>query len=393
MTRRRGPVRTRRSLPLLLVLVVAGCSGPLLANPPAPRPLPPATPTPGPTLPDPQPINFPRDDGPHHRLTEWWYVTGHLRTASGGHDGFEFVVFRGERGQLPVAWASHVALTDEDAGRFTYAQRSVLGPQVDRSPRGSDGAPLGFDFVLPGSTGSPSSPGTAAWEMAGAGDDLRLAVALAPQEAEGAALPGGLAWSLALHAEKPPVLHRGGWIDFGPAGGSYYYSRTRLAVGGTLDLGAGPAPVTGLAWFDHQWGDFIAIGGGWDWFAISLDDGSDLTLSLVRDPEGATALAYGTLVDANGTATTLDATAFRVTTTGSWTSPHSGARYPAGWIIDVPSRDLRVTLIPTVADQELDARATTGVVYWEGSQRVTAVRHGQPLGGQAYVELTGYAGR
>jgi len=31
------------------------------------------------------------------------------------------------------------------------------------------------------------------------------------------------------------------------------------------------------------------------------------------------------------------------------------------------------------------------VVYWEGSQRVAATRSGRPLGGEAYVELTGYA--
>ena len=50
-----------------------------------------------------------------------------------------------------------------------------------------------------------------------------------------------------------------------------------------------------------------------------------------------------------------------------------------------------MTLEPSVAQQELDTRATTGVVYWEGSQRVAATRAGKALGGEAYVELTGYA--
>ena len=50
-----------------------------------------------------------------------------------------------------------------------------------------------------------------------------------------------------------------------------------------------------------------------------------------------------------------------------------------------------IRLHPTVAAQELDTRATTGVVYWEGSQVVRATRAGKPLGGQGYVELTGYA--
>ena len=54
--------------------------------------------------------------------------------------------------------------------------------------------------------------------------------------------------------------------------------------------------VDGEAWFDHQWGDFISVGGGgWDWFAVNLADGTDLTLSLVRDADGTYPLVYGTL--------------------------------------------------------------------------------------------------
>jgi predicted secreted hydrolase len=52
-----------------------------------------------------------------------------------------------------------------------------------------------------------------------------------------------------------------------------------------------------------------------------------------------------------------------------------------------------VNLAPTVADQELDTRPTTGVTYWEGSQHVSAERAGSPVNGDAYVELTGYAGQ
>jgi predicted secreted hydrolase len=38
-------------------------------------------------------------------------------------------------------------------------------------------------------------------------------------------------------------------------------------------------------------------------------------------------------------------------------------------------------------DQELDARASTGTIYWEGA--VTAKSSGNPLG-LGYLELTGY---
>ena len=41
-------------------------------------------------------------------------------------------------------------------------------------------------------------------------------------------------------------------------------------------------------------------GGGWDWFAVNLADGTDLTLSLVRDADGGYPLVYGTLVRPDG---------------------------------------------------------------------------------------------
>jgi predicted secreted hydrolase len=160
---------------------------------------------------------------------------------------------------------------------------------------------------------------------------------------------------------------------------------------GSITLGESTLEVTGDAWFDHQWGDFISVGaGGWDWFAINLDDGTDLTLSLVRAADGSYPLVYGTLVDAAGAARHLGAADFTVTPTASWTSPATGAEYPAGWTVAIPGEELEIRLSPTVPQQELDTRATTGVVYWEGSQRVTATRAGAPLGGQGYVELTGY---
>jgi predicted secreted hydrolase len=164
-----------------------------------------------------------------------------------------------------------------------------------------------------------------------------------------------------------------------------------MGARGVLTLGAISYTVGGDAWFDHQWGDFISVGGGgWDWYAVNLDDGTDLTLSLVRDADGSYPLVYGTIVGADGTVRHLDRDAFAVASTGRWTSPTTGATYPAGWQVTIPGERLEIRLEPTVADQELDTRATTGVVYWEGSQRVTAERDGIPLGGQAYVELTGY---
>ena len=367
---------------LAAVVLLAACSpaGRVLGTDPAPRPTSPVATQRPVAAADPVPITLPADDGPHDRLTEWWYYTGHLRADDGRSFGFEYVIFRAERGAFPVSWASHLALTDESGRRFRYDQRSEVGPQADRSQPGR-----GFDLAITARdpTGRPL-PDATAWTMQGAGGHDRLAAA---------STTDGFGLDLALGPdERPVVLHDGdGWIDFGPAGGSYYYSRPRLPLTGTLTLDGQQLQVEGTAWFDHQWGDFISVGGGgWDWFAVNLDDGSDLMLSLVRSADGTYPLVYGTSVQADGRIEHLGPDAFTVEPIGSWTSPATGATYPSGWHVRIPGQDLELTLTPTVEDQELDTRATTGVVYWEGSQRVTGTRDGVPIGGDAYVELTGY---
>jgi predicted secreted hydrolase len=393
MTGRRAPALAL--VAAAAVLALAGCSGaPILANPPVVRPSP-APPTPPPSHPpDPQPVVLPRDDGVHDRLTEWWYVTGHLVASDGRRFGFEDVIFRAERGQFPITWASHLALTDEAGDRFLYAQRSEVGPQVNRG-QADAGATLDLSI-----TGEPTagSAGPSSWTMRRAAGGMMLDAAAGAAEVAlgGAATPSGEAPAFGLSLttrDSPPILHdTDGWIDFGPAGGSYYYSRTRQPTSGTITLAGERLAVTGISWFDHQWGDFISVGGGgWDWFAVNLDDGTDLTLSLVRAADGTYPLVYGTLVRPDGRTEHLAATDFAVDSTGHWASPRTGAVYPAGWHLSLPGQGLAIELAPTVAAQELDTRPTTGVTYWEGSQRVRATRDGRPIGGDAYVELTGYA--
>jgi predicted secreted hydrolase len=395
-TSRNAATTTGRALLLLVALALAAgtaaCGGPVLANPPAAHPVVRPAPTASAPPRDPVPVVLPRDDGPHDRLTEWWYYTGHLRSADGRRFGFEFVVFRAERGGFPVSWASHLALTDETGDAFHYAQRSEIGPQVDTSPSGPSG-PVGFALAVTGfDPGRPAALTGTPWTMAGGGGSDALSATATGPAVEGDPVTG-FGIDLHLDARKPAVLHDGdGWIDFGPAGGSYYVSRTDMAATGTVALGDTLLRVDGTAWFDHQWGDFISVGGGgWDWFAVNLDDGTDIMLSLVRSADGTYPLVYGTIVDAAGRSRHLGPSDFLVDVTGHWTSPVTASTYPSGWRIRLPADGLTIALRPTVPGQELDTRATTGVVYWEGSQRVTAARDGVPVGGRAYVELTGYA--
>ena len=386
--------------------IVGACSGsPILANPPLSFPSPEVTAAPLSPPPDPIAIQLPRDDGPHERLTEWWYYTGHLQSDDGRTFGFEAVVFRAERGSVPPAWASHLALTDESGQTFTYAQRSEVGPQVDHSPRDANGNPTGFDLQVSGLSPTLISPGSPAfalpWRLAGSNGSDRIQAALAPAEATASGASFGL--DLSLQSTKPAALHNGiGFVDFGSAGSSYYYSRTRMDATGTLQLGSENLHVTGIAWFDHQWGDFVSVGGGgWNWFAINLDDGTDIMVSDVLDQQAQSVSLYATLVDPDGTTHQIsnagpgigiDESSFH-----SWASPATGRIWPQEWTVLLPGYSL--LLNSNLQSQELDTRATTGVVYWEGSEAVTGFKdvdpfedpsNGHPITGKAYVEITRY---
>ncbi|MBI4495104.1 MAG: hypothetical protein HY690_20205 [Chloroflexi bacterium] len=346
----------RRSCGLALVLLSLLFVSCQPARPP--QPLAPLAPTVQPT---PAPVRLPADDAPHDVLTEWWYYTGHLYGADGQRYGFEFVIFQSVRGQNPIGYLAHVALTDPQRGRFRYAARTAQRTAL----------PASLDLEVDG------------WRLSGGDGRDQIAADL-----------DDYALELRLVSQKPPALHHGGLISFGPAGDSYYYSRTRLAVSGQVREGDTWRQVEGQAWHDHQWGNFVvATVGGWDWFSLQLDEGSELMLFLLRDAQGASSGVFGTVVDRAGQTTELPADAAEVAALGSWTSPHTGARYPSGWEVRLAARpelglpQASLRLVPVLEDQEL---AFERMPYWEGAVQVSGTLGGRGVAGEGYVELTGY---
>jgi predicted secreted hydrolase len=306
------------------------------------------------------PISLPRDDAPHSDLTEWWYYTGHLETRSGDAFGVEFVVFQSTRGTGPVGYAAHYAVTDLGRGTFHYAEKTSVGSQI--------GTTDGFALRV------------ADWSLVGGNGRDRIVAAMADYQID-----------LTLQSIRPAVLHQGtGIISFGPAGDSYYYSRPRMRAEGTLTIRGQSEPVTGLVWMDHQWGNFISGGGGWDWLSLHLGDGSDLSGSVVRSDDGSIVLAYATYIDPTGRVTHVPGAAMQFESSGTWQSPQTGATYPARWRVRVSDPAIDLQIRTRVADQELDTRGSTGVVYWEGAVDADGTVATRPVAGRGYVELTGY---
>ncbi|MBA3822334.1 MAG: carotenoid 1,2-hydratase [Ktedonobacterales bacterium] len=350
---------------LLGCLVLAGCSFPGMIPPGQALPAAQATPSPTP-LPG---LSLPFDEGPHQDLTEWWYYTGHLQgTDAMGHAhtyGFELTFFQIARGDL-TGYVGHYGLTDLTRGTYISQQQIVSDPNAVLRNESSP-PDTGFNLQVN------------AWSMHGLNGHEQLTAAA-----------DDYALTLGLTSNKPGVaLHNGDGLltSFG-IGFSYYYSRTHLQATGTLMDHGVSVPVTGIAWMDHQWGNFL-IGPAisWDWFSVQLSTNVEYMVFFLNDRTSNTSYSGATRVAADGTSTPLTMGLAEVAL-HQWTSPTTHITYPSGWHLSVP--DGQLTITPDLLNQEFVAQnASAGTSYWEGACTVTGTLKGQTVSGQSYVELTG----
>ena len=293
-------------------------------------------------------FSFPRDHGAHPDFrSEWWYITGWLDGAVGFQ--ITFFRFRPEVDEAnPSAFnprrilVAHAALADPKVGHLVHEERA---------------ARAGFSLA------DAEESRTGVWI-----DDWRLEQA---GERYNARIPGReLDFDLSFLARQTVLQGDGGFSRKGlrPQEASYYYSRPHLNVVGKVN----GREVNGSAWLDHEWSSaYLAPeAAGWDWCGINLFDGGSLMAFQMRAKKG-------------GIHYKDPGTVFEVLR--KWKSPRTAVEYPVEMRVRAKDRDLR--LVPLMDDQELDARASTGTIYWEGAVRAF---DGANEVGRGYLELTGY---
>jgi predicted secreted hydrolase len=320
-------------------------------------------------------LEFPRDEGAHpdYRI-EWWYVTGWLKDTAGAPLGFQVTFFRVRPGlgeSNPSRFApsqilfGHAALADPSHGRLRHAERS---------------AREGFELAF--ARGGKVDLRLDDWSLRQVGDRY-------------AAVVVGDDFTLQIDLERvqPPLLQgERGYSRKGPdpKQASWYYSLPQLRVSGEVVVDGRAREVTGEAWFDHEWSSDVMDeqARGWDWMGVNLEDGGALMAFRMRDAQGKARWAAATLRRPDGSVRTFTPGEITWTPTRTWRSPRTGADYPVAWRVRVG--DLEFVAEPLMDDAELDSRASTGTIYWEGPIRLSTPE-GSPLG-QGYLELTGYAG-
>jgi predicted secreted hydrolase len=320
-----------------------------------------------------KPLLFPRDRGAHPVFrTEWWYVTGQAR-AGAREFGFQVTFFR-SRVEATQGMASrlaakqlivaHAAVTDLQGRKLLYDQQAAR--------EGMDIARAGLmETDLKLRQWSLQRDG-AVYRVRLSAQDFAFDLQLLPTQATLLQGDAGL-------SRKGPL----------PEQASYYYSEPQLGVLGKLGLRGETLEVGGKAWLDHEWSNEMLHpqARGWDWIGMNLDDGSALCAFQIRDLLGKPLWDGGSYRHPQSALYNFSPGEVLFKAQRHWTSPGSRAAYPVEWIVRTPADFYTVRAL--LENQELDSRASTGTVYWEGLSELLD-SNGKRVG-RGYLEMTGYA--
>lgn len=294
---------------------------------------------------------------------QWWYWTGHLEDENKHKYGFEVVFFTFNSFIIFKNCLSQIAITDLSENKYIFREKTDF-------------------FTLPKYYDNE-------FLLNSKGDHMKLHVR------------GGngcdkihfklFNYELILNLNEiysPTIHYEGKCHNYSFGGNSFYYSRENMKTSGTLIKNGQVHNVSGLSWFDRQYGDlYQGIFKGWQWFSIRLHNGEKIMLYDYLKKEYSKE-RFGS-ISKEYSSTELKSTDFTVKALTYWRSPNTRINYPASWEISILDKVYKV--FPYINNQELCATDLVwiGPEYWEGSCRVKDSNDNYI--GDAYVELNGYS--
>lgn len=320
-----------------------------------------------------QPLSFPEDHGEHSGVQkELWQFSGMLKDYKGKNYGFQVTVSRLNLGndlpQRQSAWAAsniyraQLAYAPEDGERFILKQRTsrdaigLAGYQSDHT----DLQKLWlYDWqVLVLQT--PAGQSRFILQLADKNDNLQLT----------------------LQPVKPA-------IEMSLIEQMKFYGISRLQAEGSLQIGGQSRTVSGVAFFDHAWGN-LPIGGGqlvWNRFFLQLSNGQELAILQSRRKDGSgTPIHSGYLIDRNSEVVEMSRKQFELKILEYWQSQKTGINYPLSWQVIIPDKRLTLTINALIKDQEINDE----FVNWSGTVQIVGEAAGTKVQGSGLLQLSGY---
>lgn len=324
---------------------------------------------------------FPEDHGPHPGFrTEWWYFTGNLTSTDNKKFGYQFTIFRtslsSDKNSRTSEWSSnqiymsHFTVTDISNDKFYFDERF--------SREGNE---------LAGAKVSPLKVWLEDWQITDSEGMTAFDLPVINVKAK----TDKTEINFILESAKPVILQGDEGLSrkgSQPGNASYYYSYTNLKTEGKIYIEGNEYTVNGNSWMDREWSTSALSEDqrGWDWFALQLDDSTELMYYQMRKKDGSPDIfSKGVIVNKAGETDQVKKEDVELIITDNWKSP-SGVNYPSGWNLKIPSRNIYLNITPAVSDQLLNV----SIKYWEGSVKIDGTKNNSRITGRGYAELTGY---
>ncbi len=210
-----------------------------------------------------------------------------------------------------------------------------------------------------------------------------------------------LSADLRFYPQKPPTRHGDNGVVRGvSAEDMFYYFIPRNKVTGTVKIKKEKLTIVkGSGWYDHEFGchaqkekgkkDDMKKDVSWNWIAMQLSNGSELTAyDLIDLKTGEDCGSFVILIDEKGKRHYSQK--FSLKPIGeTWTSTRTFNEYPTAWELSAPEFGLKVTAVAAFPNQEF-ATVISKPAFWEGCMNVNGTLKGKKITGNAYIERHGF---
>ena len=316
-------------------------------------------------------ITFPTDHGSHAGSpADVWNLAAHLETSDGEDVGVQISIARVALvppDEPPAAsdwdvrefWRGHATLVRSDA-------RTAIGEE--RLRRGFPGIAAYDDERL---------------ELRMDNWSLQFTEGVGEQPMQIAASVGSTAKITLDLVPAKAAITTGPGIAAAPFIG---YAVSRLRAKGVLRTPDGDEAVSGVAWFEHLWGDLPFPGGptATDRLVLHLNDGSEVSITRTRRQDGTGAPTIdGFVVHPDGEVEQVSEET-TLAPDGTWRQTRREAEYPIRWTLMQDGRELEVT--PVVDDQLHDFLTP----IWSGMVVARGTSASEAISAVGTLQLQGY---
>ena len=312
-------------------------------------------------------ISFPIDEGRHvEEPTEWWYFFAHLKGEESGNEYTVMFAFF-YRDTLFFDGMRIFNITNESTGDF-YPDFKLLNYVNNSSDHLEIEANL-FDHTENWVTKQDSAGNLMPFEY-----NLQAKSSIA-------------ALDIDMNVIKHPlILEDSGFLYQGINNYTYYYSFTKIAVNGFLTLNNIKEKVSGIGWFDKQYGNFHPdVEEKYEWFSIQLSNNMDINTwniftvdnKLPVDP------TYRLLNCYINDSTFYNTYLFNIEHNGYFYSPDSSRIYGKKFKLTEDSLDLNLDIIV----RNPKCEPLFPFPFYEGPILISGTVQGKYVTGKGYGEL------